>query len=209
MHAIPEEIKEVYRYYSAMSADVDREHGLGGHLLFAGSLSDEAVRRVRAANIAGAASLALSSDNAVLRRAMREGVVDFAVTTLDEALRILKNEIRKRQPVSVGIHGELAAIESEMRERGVKPDLGYNEILHPFAGEDWLAISLPAGDTAFAGQLEAAVMDALPVGDVLNRRWFRQSSRYLGREHRRLRTLCVDATLAEVLSPLFNVTGSG
>ena len=32
---------------------------------------------------------------------MRDGVIDFLVTSLDEALRILKNEMRKRTAVAV------------------------------------------------------------------------------------------------------------
>ena len=37
----------------------------------------------------------------MVRHCVRNGIADFAVKTLDEALRILKNEIRKRQPIAV------------------------------------------------------------------------------------------------------------
>lgn len=51
---------------------------------------------VRAANIAGAASLSATTDAIAQRNSIRDRVVDFLVTSLDEARRILKNEIRKR-----------------------------------------------------------------------------------------------------------------
>ena len=62
---------------------------------------------MRAANIAGAASLSATADVATQKQAIRDGVVDFLVTSLDEAARILKNEIRKRQPVAVCVVCEL------------------------------------------------------------------------------------------------------
>ena len=50
---------------------------------------------------AGAATLTASASAEAGKQAMREGVVDFLVTTLDEALRILKNEVRKHETVAV------------------------------------------------------------------------------------------------------------
>jgi hypothetical protein len=45
------------------------------------------------------------------------------VNSVDEALRILKNEIRKRKPVSVAVAiAETAAVE-ELAERGVAPEV--------------------------------------------------------------------------------------
>ena len=54
---------------------------------------------------------------------MHAGVIDFLVNSLDEALRILKNEIRKREPVSVAVSIAPQAIAQEMLDRGVLPDL--------------------------------------------------------------------------------------
>jgi urocanate hydratase len=49
--------------------------------------------------------------------------VDFAVMTLDEALRILKNEVRKQQPIAVLLEREAAGVLAEMVERGAQPDM--------------------------------------------------------------------------------------
>ncbi len=106
------------------------EPSLGGKLLYAGELDAEARALLVAANIAGAASLAASADRAAQKQAIRDGVVDFLVTSLDEALRILKNEIRKRETVAVCVAVAPEAIEREMRERGVLPDLLRRDAIH-------------------------------------------------------------------------------
>ena len=74
-----------------------------------------------AGNIAGAASLAATADPVAQKQAIREGVVNFLVTSLDEALRILKNEIRKRETVAVCVAASPQAVAAEMLERGVLP----------------------------------------------------------------------------------------
>jgi urocanate hydratase len=54
---------------------------------------------------------------------LKTGYCDFMVTTLDEALRILKNAVRKKENVSVGLVGNCADIIPELAERGVVPDI--------------------------------------------------------------------------------------
>lgn len=192
-----EEANEVYRRYAAITGMLDPENGLGGQLLYADELSASSIRLVRAANIAGAASFIVSADAAALRQAMREGVVDFVVTTLDEALRILKNEIRKKQPVSVAIHcAEIAAFNDEMRERGVQPDLQTVEPSLLEEAFEWMTIALPAGDASFAAKLDVVVLDALPAARIAERRWYRQSPRYLPRQLRSMRTIACDPNAA-------------
>src|SRR3954447_15148632 len=92
-----------HRYYSLLMAQAETQAAgepcLGGKLLYAGNLDENGRALVIAANIAEAASLCASADPVAQKNAMRDGVVDFVVTNLDEALRILKNEIRKRQGV--------------------------------------------------------------------------------------------------------------
>ena len=54
--------------------------------------------------------------------AQREGCCTFNVTSLDEALRIVKNEVRQRHAISVGLRGDRAeAGLQQMVERGVQP----------------------------------------------------------------------------------------
>lgn len=76
-----------------------------------------------AVSIAGGTTLAIDSDAAAMKSAMRTGYVDFVVNTLDEALRTLKNEIRRKRPLSVGLISSVEATLVEMVERGLQPDL--------------------------------------------------------------------------------------
>lgn len=76
-----------------------------------------------AANIAGTGCLAVDSRPEVCRAAMRSGACDFIVNSVDEALRVLKNEIRKRKPVSVALSLDESAALEELLARGVQPEL--------------------------------------------------------------------------------------
>src|SRR4029079_6547665 len=53
----------------------------------------------------------------------KTGYCDFMVNTLDEALRILKNAVRKKENVSVGLVGNCADVIPELADRGVVPDI--------------------------------------------------------------------------------------
>jgi urocanate hydratase len=115
---------------SDAGSEASAEPGLGGKLLYAGELNPQARALMVAASIVGAASLAAAADPAARKQAMRDGVVDFLVTSLDEALRILKNEIRKRQTVAVCVALEApeADFACEMQERGIQPDLVWPDV---------------------------------------------------------------------------------
>jgi hypothetical protein len=101
----------------------DPETGLGGKLFYAGELDDAGRALLVAANIAGAATLATTADRTAQKQVLRDGVADFVVNNLDEALRILKNQLRKRETVAVCVALPPSEVESEMSQRGVSPDL--------------------------------------------------------------------------------------
>ena len=71
----------------------------------------------------GAAFLGIDVDPERIKKRLKTGYCDFMVTTLDEALRILKNAIRKKENVSVGLVGNCADVIPELAERGVVPDI--------------------------------------------------------------------------------------
>jgi len=177
----------------------DPELGLGGRLLYAGELDDDGRALVVAANIAGAATLAATAGPAAQKQALRDGVVDFVVTTLDEALRILKNELRKRQTVAVCVALQPGAAESEMNERGVLPDLLRHDVLIPQCHEKrdrpneaqpendllkiaalvtWRVDSALPRDLA---QLDEIALACLDPDEGQAQRWLRHAPRYLGR----------------------------
>ena len=188
------ELAATYDLYAVLARDFDAEAGLGGKLLYAGELNLQGSRLMRAANIAGAASLGATADATVQRMAIREGVADFLVTSLDEALRILKNEIRKRQTVAVCVAAAPEAMEAEMRERGVLPDLFAPIAPQPLRVDQiFLAVADPPTD------FEARVLGLLPESERAVRRWLRLSPRYLGPKARRVRSLACAKEIAAIL----------
>jgi hypothetical protein len=194
----------------------DAEPSLGGKLLYAGYLDADTRALLVAANIAGAASLAVSADAAAGRQAIRDGVIDFLVTSLDEALRILKNEIRKRSTVAVCVAVESEAdFARQLLERGVLPDLllprsahapefaaflsqGARPVvaIHPDANQVLLAWSVANAPAQWLPKLDALAVDCLSPdpspATASARRWLRLAPRYLGRRSQGLRLLRCD-----------------
>jgi urocanate hydratase len=206
--AIHAELEAVYAYYAALARDLDAESGLGGKLLYAGELDQDGARLVRAANIAGAASFSAASDAAMQRAAIRDGIVDFLVTSLDEALRILKNEIRKRNGVSVAVTAPSARLIREMTERGVLPDLlretGAADVLLSQGAQTVHASVKPDGHSLAvfqspSAEFESRALRLIPEDDHVARRWLRLSHRYLGPQARRIRSICCDRATAKKL----------
>jgi hypothetical protein len=76
-----------------------------------------------AISIAGAAGLLIDADAAAMKHALRRGEIDFLVTSLDEALRTLKNELRQHRPLAVGVSAPVADVLAEAEARGLQPDL--------------------------------------------------------------------------------------
>ncbi|MGO9317019.1 MAG: hypothetical protein ACLPXT_01495 [Terracidiphilus sp.] len=213
---------EVERFYAALiSADEagkgsGQEPSLGGKLLYAGKLDADARALLVAANIAGAASLAISTDAAAGKQAIRDGVVDFLVTSLDEALRILKNEIRKHSTVAVCVaQNSEADFARQLLERGVLPDLlsprsapapefaaflsqGARPVvaIHPDANQALLAWSVADSPAQWLPKLDALALDCLSLDSspaaASARRWLRLAPRYLGRRSQGLRLLRCD-----------------
>jgi len=100
-----------------------RRESWAGLLVFACGEGVSATGLPAAVSIAGGTSLMLDPDAAAVKSVFRQGGVDFVVNTLDEALRVLKNEIRKHRPLSVALDGVEQPVLHEMSERGVAPDL--------------------------------------------------------------------------------------
>src|SRR6266446_1564074 len=67
----------------------------------------------------GAAFLGIDADPERIKRRVKTGYCDVMVTSLDEALRILKNALRKREATSVGLVGNCADLIPELARRGV------------------------------------------------------------------------------------------
>ncbi|HEY8997625.1 MAG TPA: hypothetical protein VIM60_06985, partial [Edaphobacter sp.] len=107
-----------------------------GCLVLSLGLDERGAALAVATHIAGGVSLAVDDDPARLREVVRNGMADFVVNTLDEALRAIKNELRKGAPLSVALKSDPDAALKEMLERGLAPHvfsrfggLGNDELL--------------------------------------------------------------------------------
>ena len=94
-----------------------------GSLVLSLGLNPEGAALSTAANIAGAVSLAIDNDPVHIREVVRSGACDFVVTTLDEAIRAMKNEVRKHAPLSVALQIDPFLALNEILDRGLLPQL--------------------------------------------------------------------------------------
>lgn len=223
---------EAFCLYRALmrdaTGDQDAEPNLGGKLLYAGALDAGSRAMVIAGNVAGCATLAVAEDSMVQKLAMRDGVVDFVVTSLDEALRILKNEIRKRNAVAVSVAAEPVAVEREMLARGVLPDLIFvglrdepRKVCHfgpceqevhldaPDASVAWMSWQVERAPAQWMQRLDAIAIECL-AEDRRASRWIRLGPRYFGRAAQGQRAFYCDALPAsEIIRRFGNAVESG
>ncbi len=197
------ELTEIHEQFLALSQVVHDRFGgpPGGKLLLQSQLGAEGIAAVIAASIAGAASLCVDADADRLREGLRSGFIDFVVATLDEALRILKNEIRLARPVAVGLTADPEPCIDALLSRGLQPDLlsripeSQKSIFllrgavvvppqNPAQGNSLLAWSVrenPARAMRSLAELASAWLDPQRNDTAARRRWLEQSPRYLGR----------------------------
>jgi urocanate hydratase len=111
--------------YETFAAAAEKHFGsdLAGRLVVTGGMGGMGGAQPLAATLNGAAFLGVEVDGEKIKRRIRTGYCDICVNSLDEALRILKNAVRQKQAVSVGLIGNFAEIIPELARRGVVPDL--------------------------------------------------------------------------------------
>jgi urocanate hydratase len=111
--------------YETFAAAGRRHFGsdLAGKLVASGGMGGMGGAQPLAATLNGAAFLGIDVDPERIKRRVKTGYCDVMVNDLDEALRILKNAVRKREATSVGLVGNCADVIPELARRGVVPDL--------------------------------------------------------------------------------------
>ncbi len=96
---------------------------LAGKLVVSGGIGGMGGAQPLAATMNGAAFLGIDVDAERIKRRVKTGYCDVMVSSLDEALRILKNAVRKGEATSVGLVGNCADLIPELAKRGVVPDI--------------------------------------------------------------------------------------
>lgn len=201
------ELERIHEVYLSLNR-VALEHfgrGLGGKLLFRSALDADGIAAVVAGSVAGAASLCADDEAARVSGALRNGLCDFVVSNLNEALRILKNELRRSRPVSVCLKADPRQCIEELVERGLQPDLisvgqsgGQNGALMlkergavPLLETDpapagtsllvWSVAAEPARRLLRISRLAGEALDPARSDTAARRRWLEAAPRQLGR----------------------------
>ncbi|HEY3769014.1 MAG TPA: urocanate hydratase [Candidatus Angelobacter sp.] len=111
--------------FETFAAIAEKHFGgdLAGKLVVSGGMGGMGGAQPLAATMAGACFLGIEVDAERIKKRLKTGYCDFMVNNLDEALRILKNAVRKKEAISVGLIGNCADVIPELAERGVLPDI--------------------------------------------------------------------------------------
>ncbi len=111
--------------FETFSAAGEKHFGgdLAGKLIVSGGMGGMGGAQPLAATMTGACYLGIEVDPERIKKRLRGGYCDFMVNSLDEALRILKNAVRKKENISVGLVGNCGDMIPELAERGVVPDM--------------------------------------------------------------------------------------
>src|SRR6201987_3205509 len=96
---------------------------LTGKLVVSGGRGGMGGAQPLTATMNGGGFLGIDVDPGRIKRRVKTGYCDVMVTSLDEALRILKNAVRKGEAASVGLVGNCADLIPELAKRGVVPDV--------------------------------------------------------------------------------------
>ncbi len=115
-------LQEAFEVFAAAG----RKHFQGtfaGKLIVSGGMGARGGVQPLAATLNGAAFLGIDADPEQIKRRVKTGYCDVMVNDLDEALRILKNAVRKREAASVGLVGNCADVIPALARRGIVPDL--------------------------------------------------------------------------------------
>jgi len=111
--------------YETFGAAARKHFGgsLAGRLVVTGGMGGMGGAQPLAATMNGAAILCIEVDPERIKRRLKTGYCDIMVSSLDEAVRILRNAVHEKSAVSVGLIGNCADVLPEMARRGIVPDL--------------------------------------------------------------------------------------
>lgn len=107
-------------------SEIGRRHfggSLAGRWFLSGGLGGMGGAQPLAATMAGAAILVVECQPSRIEFRQRTGYLDRGTSSLDEALAIIDDACRTKQPVSVGLIGNAAEIYPEILRRGRVPDV--------------------------------------------------------------------------------------
>jgi urocanate hydratase len=111
--------------YETFAAAAQQHYGgeLHGKFILTGGLGGMGGAQPLAALMNGAAVLCVEVDPHRIERRLETGYLMHSTPSLDEALRLIDEAVAKKEPVSVGLLGNCAAVLPELVRRGRIPDM--------------------------------------------------------------------------------------
>jgi urocanate hydratase len=105
--------------------EMGRQHyagDLAGRWILTAGLGGMGGAQPLAATMAGASMLAIECQSDRIDKRLETGYLDRRAENLDDAMAMIEASVRDREPLSVGLLGNVAEILPEMRRRGIVPD---------------------------------------------------------------------------------------
>lgn len=111
--------------YETFAACAEKQFGgtLSGRLVVSGGLGGMGGAQPLAATLNGAAFMGVEIDPTRIERRVSGGYCDQMCTDLDQALKLVLDAKTKKQPLSVGLLGNIAEVMPELLRRGIVPDV--------------------------------------------------------------------------------------
>jgi len=136
--------------YETFAAAAERHFGgsLAGKLVVSGGMGGMGGAQPLAATMNGASFLGIEVDPERIKRRQKSGYCDILVNSLDEAVRILRSAVHRKEAISVGLAANCADVLPEMARRGIVPDL----LTDQTSAHDPLNGYIPAGSTVEQAQ---------------------------------------------------------
>ena len=125
----------------AQAARMHYNSDLAGKLVVTGGLGGMGGAQPLAATMCGGVMIAVEVDPTRIQRRLDTGYLDKRADTLDEALRLANDAIKRKEPLSIGLLGNCAEVLPEMLRRGVKIDM----LTDQTSAHDPLKGYIPAG----------------------------------------------------------------
>ena len=150
-------------------AEIGRQHfggSLAGRLLVRGGLGGMGGAQPLAATMNGAAFLGIDVDPLRIERRVKTGYCDRMCAELDEALALVTEARDRKQPLSVGLVGNVAEVLPELIRRGVVPDVVTDQTSAHDLRVGYIPRGLSLGEAARLREsdppgYEAAVLDSM------------------------------------------------
>jgi urocanate hydratase len=111
--------------YETFAAAGEKHFGgdLSGRWILTGGMGGMGGAQPMAGTMSGTTILVVEVDEARINRRVKMGFCDIKVKTLDKALKLVKEHVASKEPISIGLVGNCAEIFPEIFRRGMIPDI--------------------------------------------------------------------------------------